>query len=68
MVSVKKFKISSTLFFSEIGLAIMLSYGVEDDKNVRFVKSQKNGYFPKAVNPWFWSKNAKFLLVSFGVK
>ena len=42
MVSVKKSTIFSNVFFSEIGLEIMLSYGLErkeafeDDKNVNF--------------------------------
>ena len=44
MVSVKKFSIFSSLFFSKIGLEIMLSYGLErkeafeDDENVNFLK------------------------------
>ena len=57
MVSVKKSTIFSDVFFSEIGLEIMLSYGLErkeafeDDKNVNFLKSQ-NWVFSKGVNPW----------------
>ena len=44
MVSVKKSTIFSSVFFSKIGLEIMLSYGLErkegfkDDKNVHFLK------------------------------
>ena len=47
MVSVKKSTIFSTVFFSLIGLEIMLSYGLErkealeDDKNVNFLKCKK---------------------------
>ena len=58
MVSVKKSTIFSSVFFSEIGLEIMLGYGLErkeafeDDKNVNFLKSQK-WVFSKGVNPWF---------------
>ena len=58
MVSVKKFTIFSSVFFSEIGLEIMLSYGLErkeafeDYKNVNFLKSHK-WVFSKGVNPWF---------------
>ena len=58
MVSVKKCTIFSSVFFSEIGLQIMLRYGLErkeafeDDKNVNFLKSQ-NWVFSKGVNPWF---------------
>ena len=54
MVSVKKSTIFSRVFFSKIGLEIMLSYGLErkkafdDKKNFNFL-SPKNGYFPK----WF---------------
>ena len=42
MVSVKKSKIFSSVFFSKVGLEIMLSYGLgrkqafEDDRNVNF--------------------------------
>ena len=52
MVSVKKFTIFASVFFSKICLEIMFSYGLErkeafeDDKNVNFFKL-KNGYFPK---------------------
>ena len=28
--------------------------------NTKSSKSQKNGDFPKGVNPWFWSKNGHF--------
>ena len=58
MVLVKKSAILSSVFFSEIGLERMLSYGLvrkeafEDEKNVNFFKSQK-GVFYKGVNPWF---------------
>ena len=58
MVSVKKSTIFSGLFFSKIGLEIMLRYGLErkeafeDEKNVNFFKSQK-WVFSKGVNPWF---------------
>ena len=44
MVSGKKSSIFSSLFFSKIGLEIMLSYGLErkeafeDDENVNFLK------------------------------
>ena len=47
MVSVKKSTIFCSVFFSKIGLEIMLSYGIErketfeDDKNVNFLKSKK---------------------------
>ena len=47
MVSVKKSKIFSSVFFSKIGLEIMLSYGLERkeafdvDKNVNFLTSKK---------------------------
>ena len=42
MVSVKKTRIFSSVFFSKLGLKIMLRYGLErkeafhDDKNVNF--------------------------------
>ena len=58
MVSVKKSTTFSSMFFSEIGLEIMLSYGLErkeafeDDKNVNFFKFQK-WVFSKGVNAWF---------------
>ena len=51
MVSVKKSTNFSSVFFSKIGLEIMLSYGLErkegfeDDKNVNFLKSKKMGIF-----------------------
>ena len=46
MVSVRKSAIFSSVFFSKIGLEIMLSCGLErkafvDDKNVNFFKSKK---------------------------
>ena len=47
MVLVKKSTIFSSVFFSKIGLQIILSYGLErkeafeDDKNVNFLKSKK---------------------------
>ena len=58
MVLVKKSTIFSSVFFSQIGLEIMLSYGLErneafeGDKNVNFLKSKK-WVFSKGVNPWF---------------
>ena len=51
MVSVKKSTIFSSVFFSKIGVEIMLSYGLERkeafdyDKNVNFFKDQKMGIF-----------------------
>ena len=47
MVWMKKSTIFSSVFFSKIGLKIMLRYGLErkeafeDDENVNFLKSQK---------------------------
>ena len=47
MVSFKKDRIFSSVFFSKLGLEIMLSFGLErkdgfeDDKNVNFLKSKK---------------------------
>ena len=73
MVSVKKSTIFSNVFFSKIGLEIMLSYGLErikafdDNKNVNFFKSKK-WVFSKGVHPWFWSKNPQFFLVCFSAK
>ena len=73
MVSVRKSTIFSSVFFSKIGLEIMLSYGLErkeafeDDKNVNFLKSKK-WVFSKGVDPWFQSKNPQFFLVSFSAK
>ena len=73
MVSVKKSTIVSSLFFSKIGLDIMLSYSLErkeafeDDKNVNFFKSKK-WVFPKGVNSLFQSKNPQFFLVCFSAK
>ena len=70
MVSVKKSTIFSTVFFSQIGLEIMFSYGLErkeafeEDENVNFLKSKK-WVFSKGVHPWFWSKNPQFRLVCF---
>ena len=58
MVSFKKSRIFSSVFFSKIGLEIMFSYGLErkeafeDDKNVNFLKSKK-WVFSKGVQPWF---------------
>ena len=58
MVSVKKSTIFFSVFFSQIGLEIMVRYGLErkeafeDNKNVKFLKSQKWVFF-KGVNPWF---------------
>ena len=46
MVSVKKSTISSSVFFSKIGLEIMFRYGLErkeafeDDKTLNFFKSK----------------------------
>ena len=73
MVWDKKSTIFSIVFFSKIGLEIVLSYGVErkeafeDDKNVNFLKSKK-WVFSKGVNPWFLLKNAQFFLVCFSAK
>ena len=73
MVSVKKSTIFSIVFFSKIGLEIVLSYGVErkeafeDDKNVNFFQSKK-WVFSKGVNPWSRSKNPQFFLVCFLAK
>ena len=58
MVSVKKSRIFSSVFFSKIGLEIMFSYGPErkkafdDNKNFNFLKSKK-WVFSKGVHPWF---------------
>ena len=73
MVSVKKSTIFSIVFFSKIGIEIVLTYGVEgkevfeDDKNVNFLKSKK-WVFSKGVNPWFLLKNPQFFLVCFSAK
>ena len=73
MVSVKKSSIFSSLFFSKIGLEIMLSYGLErkeafeDDKNVNFLNCKK-WVSGKGVNPWFFSNNPQFFLVCFSAK
>ena len=73
MVSVKKSTIFSIVFFSKIGLEIVLSYGLErkegfeDDKNVNFLKSKK-WVFSKPVNPWFRSKNPQYFLVCYLAK
>ena len=48
------------MFFSEIGPAIMLSYAVEDDKNVKFVKSKKMGIFQKGLTHGFGQKMKHF--------
>ena len=59
MVVVKKSTIYCSVFFSKIGVEIMLSCGLqrkeffEDDKNVNFLKSQKWVFF-KGVNLRFW--------------
>ena len=53
MISVKKSTIYSSVFFSKIGLEIMLRYGLErkeafeDDKNVQFFKVPKMGIFQR---------------------
>ena len=73
MVSVKQSTIFASVFFSKIGLEIVLSYGVErkeafeDDKNVNFLKSKK-WVFSKGVNPWSRSKHAQFFLGFFLAK
>ena len=73
MISVKKSTIFSSVFFSKIGLEIMLSYGIErkeafeEDKNVNFLKSKKL-LFSKGVDSWFRSKNAQFFVVCFSTK
>ena len=61
------------VFFSKIGLEIMLSYGLErkeafeEDKNVNFFKCKK-WVFSRGVDPWFRSKNPQFFLVCFSAK
>ena len=73
MVSVKKSTIFFSVFFSQMGLEIMLTYGLErkeafeDDKTVNFLKSKKWVFF-KRVDPWFRSKNAQFFVVCFSAK
>ena len=73
MVSIKKSTIVCSVFFSKIGLEIMISYGLErkeaseDDKNVSFLKCKK-WVFPKGVDPWFRSKNPDLFLVCFSAK
>ena len=73
MVSVKKATIFCSMFFSKIGLEIMLSYGLErkeafeDDEIVNFLNSKK-WVFSKGVNPWFRSKNPQFFVVCFSAK
>ena len=73
MVSVKKSTIFCSMFFSKIGLEIILSYGLErkeafeDDKIVNFLNSKK-WVFAKGVNPWFRSKNPQFFVVCFSAK
>ena len=73
MVSVKKLTMFFSVFFSKIGLEIMLSYGLErkeafeDDKNLNFLKSKK-WVFSKGVHPWFRSKNPQFFVVFFSAK
>ena len=70
MVSVKKYKIFSSVLFGKLGLEVMLSYGLErkegfeNDKNVNFLKLKK-WLFAKGVNPWFRSKNVEFFLTMF---
>ena len=65
MVSVKKSTIFASVFFSIIGLEIMLSYGLErkeafeDDKNLNFL-SPKNGYFAKGFTHGFGQKIHNF--------
>ena len=69
----KKSTISSSVFFSKIGLEIMFNYGLErkeafeDDKNLNFFRSKKS-VFSKGVHPWFRSKNPHFFLVCFSAK
>ena len=66
MVLVKKSTIFSSLFFSKIGFEIMFTYGLErketfeDDKNVNFFLSPKNGYFPKGFTHGFGHKLHNF--------
>ena len=73
MVSVKKYMIFSSVFFSKIGLEIMFSYSpereeaFEDDENVNFLKSKK-WVFSKGVDPWFRSKNPQIFMVCFSAK
>ena len=68
MVLIKKSKKFSCLFLIKVSVEIMSGYGLErkeasqGDKNIRFLKS-KNWVFSKGVNPWFQSKNPKFLLI-----
>ena len=65
MVSVKKSTIFCSMFFSKIGLEIMLSYGLErkeafeDDENVNFLNCKK-WVFAKGVNPWLRSNSPQF--------
>ena len=65
MVLVKKSTIFCSMFFSKIGLEIMLSYGLErkeafeDDEIVNFLNS-KNWVFANGVNSCFRSKNAQY--------
>ena len=49
MVSVKKFTIFASVFFSKIGLEIMFSYGLER-------KEANNGYFRKGFTHGFGQK------------
>ena len=73
IVSLKKSKIFSSVFFSKIGLEIMFSYGPErkkafdDNKNFNFFNSKK-WVFSEGVHPWFGSKNPPFFLVCFSAK
>ena len=65
MVSVKKSKMFSSVFFIKLGLTIMLSYGLEsieafeDDKYVNF-ESPKNRYLPKGLTNGFGQKMQNF--------
>ena len=57
MVLVEQSTIFSSLFFSKIGLEIMLSFGLErkeafeDNKNFNFLNCKK-WVFAKGANPW----------------
>ena len=71
IVSVKKSRIFSSVFFSKIGLEIMFSYGLErkkafeDDKNVNFFKVQKMGIFQRSSPLVLVKKSAIFSSVFF---
>ena len=65
MVLVKKSKIFWNLFFSKIGLQIVLSYGLKRKKpfltiEVKINESPKNGYFPKRLTHAFGPRMAIF--------